>query len=281
MKEELQYIGEKIVKNNAELANNLSELMYVEYNQKLHQYGIEEYQIMEWRTKLIQYIGESLFKDQKTVTEKITNLATYIGKTIAENGISLKHAIKSISFVRHVIWNVFTEELEQNRFSPITMLSVSKIIDPFLDDICYVFSQIYENQNNKKINIVYTALEELSVPIVPITTGIAVMPIIGEIDTHRSTLIIQTGLAKSVHMELSHLILDISGVQIVDTMVADNLFKLIYSLRLLGVETILTGIRPEIAQTSVKLGIDFRKINTKATLEQALEEIGFRRVLSK
>ena len=281
MKEELQYIGEKIVKNNAELANNLSELMYVEYNQKLHQYGIEEYQIMDWRTKLIQYIGESLFKDQKAVNKKITNLATYIGKTIAENGISLKHAIKSISFVRHVIWNVFTEELEQNRFSPITMLSVSKIIDPFLDDICYVFSQIYENQNNKKINIAYTALEELSVPIVPITTGIAVMPIIGEIDTHRSTLIMQTGLTKSVHMELSHLILDISGVQIVDTKVADNLFKLVYSLRLLGVETILTGIRPEIAQTSVKLGIDFRKINTKATLEQALEEIGFRRFLNK
>jgi len=281
MKKELQYIGEKIVKNNAELANNLSELMYVEYNQKLHQYGIEEYQIMDWRTKLIQYIGESLFKDQKAVNKKITNLATYIGKTIAENGISLKHAIKSISFVRHVIWNVFTEELEQNRFSPITMLSVSKIIDPFLDDICYVFSQIYENQNNKKINIAYTALEELSVPIVPITTGIAVMPIIGEIDTHRSTLIMQTGLTKSVHMELSHLILDISGVQIVDTKVADNLFKLVYSLRLLGVETILTGIRPEIAQTSVKLGIDFRKINTKATLEQALEEIGFRRFLNK
>jgi len=281
MKEELQYIGEKIVKNNAELANNLSELMYVEYNQKLHQYGIEEYQIMDWRTKLIQYIGESLFKDQKAVNKKITNLATYIGKTIAENGISLKHAIKSISFVRHVIWNVFTEELEQNRFSPITMLSVSKIIDPFLDEICYIFSQIYEVQTKKKMDVAYTALEELSVPIVPITIGIAVMPIIGEIDTHRSALIMQTGLAKSVHMELTHLILDISGVQIMDTMVADNLFKLVYSLRLLGVETILTGIRPEIAQTSVKLGIDFRKINTKATLEQALEEIGFRRFLNK
>ncbi|MBM6602426.1 STAS domain-containing protein [Priestia megaterium] len=281
MKEELQYIGEKIIKNNNELAKNLSELMYIEYNQKLHQYGIEEYQIMEWRMKLIQYIGESLFKDQQTVTKKITNLATYIGKTIAENGISLKHAIKSISFVRHVIWNVFTEELEQNRFSPTTMLSVSKIIDPFLDEICYIFSQIYEVQNKKKVDIAYTALEELSVPIVPITKGIAVMPIIGEIDTHRSTLIMQTGLDKSAYMELSHLILDISGVQIVDTMVANNLFNLVQSLSLLGVETILTGIRPEIAQTSVRLGIDFRTIKTKATLEQALEEIGFRRDLNK
>ncbi|MGW9103831.1 STAS domain-containing protein [Priestia megaterium] len=281
MKEELQYIGEKIVQNNNELAKNLSELMYIEYNQKLHQYGIEEYQIMEWRMKLIQYIGESLFKDQQTITKKIINLATYIGKTIAENGISLKHAIKSISFVRHVIWNVFTEELEQNRFSPATMLSVSKIIDPFLDEICYIFSQIYEVQNKKKVDIAYTSLEELSVPIVPITKGIAVMPIIGEIDTHRSTLIMQTGLDKSAHMELSHLILDISGVQIVDTMVANNLFNLVQSLRILGVETILTGMRPEIAQTSVRLGIDFGIINMKATLEQALEEIGFRRVFNK
>jgi rsbT co-antagonist protein RsbR len=70
MKEELQYIGEKIVKNNDKLAKNLSELMYIEYNQKLHQYGIKEYHIMEWTMKLIQYIGESLLKDQKTVTKK-------------------------------------------------------------------------------------------------------------------------------------------------------------------------------------------------------------------
>ncbi|MEH7472469.1 STAS domain-containing protein, partial [Priestia megaterium] len=123
--------------------------------------------------------------------------------------------------------------------------------------------------------------EELSVPIVPITPGVAVMPIIGEIDTHRSTLIMQKGLDKSAHMELSHLILDISGVQIVDTMIVNNLFNLVQALRLLGIETILTGIRPEIAQTSVRLGIDFRKINTKATLEQALEGIGFRRVMNK
>ncbi|MFE0566656.1 STAS domain-containing protein [Priestia megaterium] len=281
MKEELQYIGEKIVKNNDKLAKSLSELMYIEYNQKLHQYGIEEHHIVEWTMKLIQYIGESLLKDQKTVTKKITDLATYIGKIIAENGISLKHAIKSISFVRHVIWNVFTEELEQNRLSAITMLSVSKIIDPFLDEISYIFSQIYEVQNKKKIDIAYTALEELSVPIVPITPGVAVMPIIGEIDTYRSTLIMQTGLDKSAHMELSHLILDISGVQIVDTMIVNNLFNLVQALRLLGIETILTGIRPEIAQTSVRLGIDFRQINTKATLEQALEGIGFRRVMNK
>ncbi|MBD8847240.1 STAS domain-containing protein, partial [Priestia megaterium] len=75
--------------------------------------------------------------------------------------------------------------------------------------------------------------------------------------------------------------LDISGVQIVDTMIVNNLFNLVQALRLLGIETTLTGIRPEIAQTSVRLGIDFRKINTKATLEQALEEIGFRRVMNK
>ncbi|MER2258973.1 MAG: STAS domain-containing protein, partial [Priestia megaterium] len=74
-----------------------------------------------------------------------------------------------------------------------------------------------------------------------------------------------------------YLILDISGVVIIDTMVADNLFKIHRSLKLVGVEAIITGIRPEIAQTVVKLGINFNQIKTEANLEAALLKIGFRR----
>ncbi|MES9771231.1 STAS domain-containing protein [Priestia megaterium] len=279
MRDELLYIGKKIIDNKQELAIQFSDLMDSEYKRKLVYH--EESEVLKWRAELIEYLGESLFEERSVVLKKIVQWGTDIGKVAVENGLSLSQTLKSLALFRTVIWGVFTEELQQKQFAPITMLDVSKKIDPMLDQLNHIFVEIYEEHNTDTIKRAYAALEELSVPIVPLTPGVAVMPIIGEIDTHRSTLIMQTGLDKSAHMELSHLILDISGVQIVDTMIVNNLFNLVQALRLLGIETILTGIRPEIAQTSVRLGIDFRKINTKATLEQALEGIGFRRVMNK
>ncbi|WP_312036244.1 STAS domain-containing protein [Priestia aryabhattai] len=119
------------------------------------------------------------------------------------------------------------------------------------------------------------ALEELSVPMVPLSKGIAVMPIVGQIDTHRAQLIMETALEESANLQLHYLILDISGVLIVDTMVANNIIEIVKALQLIGTKTMITGIRPEIAQTVVSLGIELGTIKTKATLEQALAEIGF------
>ncbi|SDE50336.1 Anti-anti-sigma regulatory factor (antagonist of anti-sigma factor) [Priestia aryabhattai B8W22] len=110
---------------------------------------------------------------------------------------------------------------------------------------------------------------------VPLSKGIAVMPIVGQIDTHRAQLIMETALEESANLQLHYLILDISGVLIVDTMVANNIIEIVKALQLIGTKTMITGIRPEIAQTVVSLGIELGTIKTKATLEQALAEIGF------
>ncbi|PAK48030.1 STAS domain-containing protein, partial [Priestia megaterium] len=105
---------------------------------------------------------------------------------------------------------------------------------------------------------------------VPITKGIAVLPLVGEVDPERATLLLEETLEKANILQLSHLLFDLSGVMIVDTMVAHQIFKIVEALGLLGVKTILIGIRPEVAQTMIQLGIDFSKITIKANLEQAL-----------
>ncbi|MGW9102912.1 STAS domain-containing protein [Priestia megaterium] len=155
------------------------------------------------------------------------------------------------------------------------MLDVSKKIDPFLDQINHIFVDIYEAHNNEQMKLAYMALEELSVPMVPLSKGIAVMPIVGQIDTHRAQLIMETALEESAKLQLNYLILDISGVLIVDTMVANNIIEVVKALQLIGTKAMITGIRPEIAQTIVNLGIELGTIQTKATSEQALAEIGF------
>jgi rsbT co-antagonist protein RsbR len=80
-------------------------------------------------------------------------------------------------------------------------------------------------------------------------------------------------LSNSKRLNLNHLIFDLSGVLIVDTMVAQQLFQVFDALKLIGVETILTGIRPEVAQTMVSLGLILHGLTVKSNLEQALKHI--------
>lgn len=273
MTKQLVFIGERISKEKKQLAKELFNLTSSEYKQKSKRYKIEK-ELLNHTTELIQYLGDSVSTNVQ-VTKRIEIQATYIGELTTKSGISLKEAIQFISPIRNIIWTTFEKEIE-DKISRLDILSSNKIIDPLIDEAIYILIKIYEENNKEIVEVAYRALEELSVPVIPITEDIGIMSIIGEIDTRRSALIMETALDKSSSLKFKVLFLDISGVEIIDTMVADNLFNVIYALKLLGVKTVITGIRPEIAQTTVKLGIDFKTIDTKSTLAQALKEIGIK-----
>lgn len=155
------------------------------------------------------------------------------------------------------------------------MLDVSKMLDPLFDKVSSIIGEVYEQHNNRLMKIAYTALEELSVTVVPVAETIAVIPLVGAIDTHRAKLIMDISLNEGARLKLKHIILDVSGVPLIDTMVADQIFHIVNALRLTGIKAMITGIHPEIAQTIVSLGLDFGDIKTRATLQQALKELGF------
>lgn len=274
MKEELRYIGGKIVENELNLANKIHELIDSKYTKALNNSGAPQSRILELRGELIRYFGEALYKDQDVIRKKVIDWGREAAAFAIQYNVALSNALRAVSFYRTVIWDVFTEELKEKQFAAITMLDVSKIIDPLLDKVCSVMGEVYENRSNELMKIAYTALEELSVPVVPIIEGIAAIPIVGAIDTNRAQLIMETSLFESARLELNTIILDVSGVPIIDTMVADQMFKIITALKLTGINAIITGIRPEIAQTIVSLGLDFKGIETAATLQQALNHLG-------
>ncbi|WP_210366504.1 STAS domain-containing protein [Bacillus sp. REN3] len=114
---------------------------------------------------------------------------------------------------------------------------------------------------------------ELSSPVIPIFSGIGILPLVGSIDTYRAKVIREKAWEQSSKLNLQYLIIDLSGVPIVDTMVANELFQVFKALSLLEIHSSLTGISPAIAQTSVQLGLDFSKIPTYANLNQALTKI--------
>ena len=273
MKDELNYIGNKIIDNKKVLANNVLKLQRNLFSSTLSENKIINRDINgnDSSSLLIELLGMSLI-DQYEVSNDIKNWATTEANFLVNNS-SLAKSLRSLAFYRSVIWDVFTVELEQRQFAPITMLDVSKVIDPLLDEISAEYGNVFQEHSNKLMKIAYTALEELSVPVVPINKTVAVVPIIGEIDTHRSQLILEVTMEECSRLKLEYLILDVTGVPVIDTMVADNLFKVIYALKLLGVETIITGIRPEIAQTIVSIGVNFKGVTTFADLPTALASI--------
>ena len=114
-------------------------------------------------------------------------------------------------------------------------------------------------------------LLELSTPVIKLWDGILAVPMIGTLDSGRTQLVMETLLQKIVETESGLAIIDITGVPTVDTLVAQHLLKTVAAIRLMGADCIISGIRPQIAQTIVHLGIDLKGIASKATLADALQ----------
>jgi rsbT co-antagonist protein RsbR len=113
-------------------------------------------------------------------------------------------------------------------------------------------------------------LLELSTPVVKLWEGVVAVPLVGTLDSARTQVVMEKLLQTLVDTGSEHAIIDITGVPAVDTQVAQHLLKTVVAARLMGAECTISGIRPQIAQTIVALGIEFGDIRTKATLADAL-----------
>src|SRR3989449_3107453 len=110
---------------------------------------------------------------------------------------------------------------------------------------------------------------ELSTPVVTLFDGVLALPLIGTLDSARTQIVMESLLQRIVETGSSIAILDITGVPTVDTLVAQHLLKTVAAARLMGADCIISGIRPQIAQTIVHLRVDLNTVTTKATLAGA------------
>jgi len=115
------------------------------------------------------------------------------------------------------------------------------------------------------------AIRELSTPVIQLYERVLLLPLIGTIDTGRAMQVMENVLMRVVERQAKVIILDIAGVPVVDTRVANHLLQTTEAVRLLGASTVLTGISPQVAQTMVQLGVDLSKMHTRASLEEGLE----------
>ncbi|KAB7704808.1 STAS domain-containing protein [Bacillus aerolatus] len=130
----------------------------------------------------------------------------------------------------------------------------------------------YANTWERTVSLQKIALQELSAPLIPVFDKISVMPLVGTIDTERAKLIMENLLEGVVSHRSEVVLIDITGVPVVDTMVAHHIIQAADAVRLVGAKCMIVGIRPEIAQTIVTLGIDLNQVITTSTLKKGIEE---------
>jgi rsbT co-antagonist protein RsbR len=128
-----------------------------------------------------------------------------------------------------------------------------------------------ERKNQEIAERTAMAMRELATPIISVWDGVLALPVIGTVDTERSADMMDSLLARVVTEQATHVIIDITGVSVLDTRTADHFLRMAKAVRLLGAECFLTGISPAIAQTMAELGIDASSTRTLRRLSDALK----------
>jgi rsbT co-antagonist protein RsbR len=139
-----------------------------------------------------------------------------------------------------------------------------------LDALGLYTTDIYQKGREQVIVRQQSELLELSTPVVKLWEGVLALPLVGTLDSSRAQVVMESLLQEIVDSNASVAIIDITGVPTVDTLVAQHLLKTIAAARLMGADCIISGIRPQIAQTIVHLGVDLGDVLTKASLADAL-----------
>jgi rsbT co-antagonist protein RsbR len=198
--------------------------------------------------------------------DKVNEILAGVSLSRAANGFSPRETAYFVFSLREALAAI----LEQNITDPQILYRESIKINKLIDSLGLVTFETYIKGREEVILRQTSEITEISTPVIQVWTGILALPIIGTLDSARTQVVMESLLLKIVETESTIAILDISGVPAVDSLVAQHLIKTVAATRLMGAECIISGIRPEIAQTIVHLGIDLSNINTKSSLAHAL-----------
>jgi rsbT co-antagonist protein RsbR len=193
-------------------------------------------------------------------------LLTEVSRARAIQGFSPSETATFIFSLKRPLFNTLTRN---NSFSPAQVADLTWSITVLLDELGLFTLEVFQKSREEVIVRQQREIAELSTPVVKLWDGILALPMIGTLDSQRTQVVMETLLQTIVETEASIAIIDITGVPTVDTLTAQHLLKTVAAARLMGADCIISGIRPQIAQTMVHLGVELNVIS-KATLADAL-----------
>ena len=200
---------------------------------------------------------------------ELRGLLSDLSATRARQGFSANETAVSV----YALKDALLEVLDGSGEADATTLRDYMAFSAFVDRAALFTFDSFVRVREELISDQAEQLLELSTPVVKLWDGVVAVPLVGTLDSARAQVVMERLLQTLVDTSSPYAIIDITGVPAVDTQVAQHVLKTVVAARLMGAECIISGIRPQIAQTIVALGIEFGDIATKATLADALRHV--------
>jgi len=196
----------------------------------------------------------------------VKDLLADLSASHAKNGLSPS---ETATFVFSLKQPVFAALREEHGKDPAALGDAIWEATELLDKLGLLTTEIHQKTREQVISRQQQEMLELSTPVVLLWENILALPLIGTLDSARTQIVMQNLLEAIVQTRSDFAIIDITGVPVVDTLVAQHLLKTVAAARLMGADCLISGIRPQIAQTIIHLGVDLNNVTTKATLADA------------
>ncbi|WP_099158133.1 STAS domain-containing protein [Virgibacillus ndiopensis] len=224
--------------------------------------------LLENAHKLVLYVV-----DEKK--EEVVEFAKQEGVAWAKYSLTLAFKIEWIQAIRRTLWNFlyehdkFTDRVSVGEEFYLMESKINNSIDQFLNGFFISYSTYKDELLEKQRRLV----ENLSVPIIPITPMISILPLIGSIDINRAVILEEKVLIEIGKLRVQTLIMDLSGVAEIERDAIHRFLKLLDGIAMMGCRAVLTGLRPDIVRNMMSLDIEFgQKVETQGTLQQALDD---------
>ena len=212
---------------------------------------------------------KGLEEENGNIKKELENQTTEYESFFMETALALAEDFDALSKVSNGDFSARACENSTNELLVKLGQMINKMIDANKGILDGTLGQM--KVTNEKLQASQKVILEMSTPVIQVWKGILVLPLIGILDSHRAHQARETLLNRIIQDEAKMIIIDITGVPIVDSVVAKYLAQTCAAIRLIGAEGILTGISVNVAQTLVRLDIDFSGIITKSTLAEGLE----------
>jgi rsbT co-antagonist protein RsbR len=211
-------------------------------------------------------VGRNGSDVQSAAWEPVRDVLKNVSESRTQQGFSPTEVATFVFSFKQPLFARLRAELGQD---PQALADETWTATALLDKLGLYTTEVFQRVREDVIGRQQQEMMELSTPVVKLWDGILALPMIGTLDSGRTQVVMESLLNRIVETGAEIAILDITGVPTVDTLVAQHLIKTVTAARLMGADCIISGIRPQIAQTIVHLGVDLKDIITKATLADA------------
>jgi rsbT co-antagonist protein RsbR len=198
--------------------------------------------------------------------EPVRDLLSNVARTRTQQGFSPSEVATFVFSLKKPLFARLTTELAKDAAALSREIWAATEV---LDQLGLYTTEVFQKSREEVIGRQQQEMLELSTPVVKLWDGVLALPMIGTLDSGRTQVVMEQLLQRIVDTGAEIAILDITGVPTVDTLVAQHLLKTVTAARLMGADCIISGIRPQIAQTIVHLGVDLQDVITKASLADA------------